>query len=213
MNYELDLLIDKSDLPVLRGAGLNITIAKPQSNGGTPNTVWLAFDPFEGNMVQWEETYGIYASSLQTLDHGTSIQTISEVLPAGDGASYDFDNSGTFQGPLTGPDSPGPGIFKINNKMPYAQHKTLTFGLEQRATIRGNSVEPSPVNAAVVPSMYHATFEPITTVYIWMQAEYKSGTVITAVNGNPTIVSFMGGTTRKALAYDPNSGQFVPTNG
>jgi hypothetical protein len=96
--------------------------------------------------------------------------------------------------------------------MPNTSYPALTFGLEQKASINGSGIAPSPLNAAEVPAALSVTFTPLTTVYVWLQANYTSGTVITEVNGNAAIVTFGGTVTKQSLAYNPATGTFVPSS-
>ncbi|OJJ20591.1 hypothetical protein BKI52_19245 [marine bacterium AO1-C] len=207
MNYELDIIIGDEELPILRAAGLNITIAKPVGDQ-PPSAIWLTFDPFEANKVQWVENYGIYASNQSNMGHGTVISKISDVFPATDGTNYTFDSSATFNVAKSG-QKPGKGVFAVENQMPYAQYPALTFGLEQKATVQGKNIDPSPINAAIVPANFDVTFQPIVTVFVWLQAKFTQGTVITEVFDNWVPVQFTGSTTKQTLKYEPNAGKFV----
>ncbi len=207
MNYELDIIIGDEELPILRAAGLDITIAKPVGPG-PPSAIWLTFDPFEANKVQWVENYGIYASNQSNMGHGTVISKISDVFPATDGTNYTFDSSATFNVAKSG-QKPGKGVFAVENQMPYAQYPALTFGLEQKATVQGKNIDPSPINAAIVPANFDVTFQPIVTVFVWLQAKFTQGTVITEVFDNWVPVQFTGSTTKQTLKYEPNAGKFV----
>ena len=212
-NYTLDLAIDTEDLKILKAAGLNITIAKPV-NSASPNVAWLVFDPFEGNKVEWTEQYSLYASPTAITQNGAVISRLSETpFPANDAAYYSLTSSATFAGPFTGSGAPAKGSYKVNNDMPSTQYPALTFGLQQKASINSKGIDPSPLNAAVVPAALSATFTPLTTVYVWLQTEFTSGSVITSVNGNAAVVQFGGTTTQQSLKYNPATGAFVPSAG
>lgn len=205
MNYELDLQIDQAALAVLRAANMNITIAKPTLDQSS-TTVWQAFDPFESNTVTWTEDYGLYCSTIQSLADGTQIKKISDQFPASDNTNYLFDNSATFS-PMAGL-NPGEGIFGISNTMGYDQYPSLTFGLEQSAMVQGQLIK-NPINASLVPSGFNATFEPIVTLYVWLEADSQSSSVISKISDNAIIVTFEGSITQRSLTYDPMGGQFV----
>ena len=210
--YTLDLTIDAKSLEIFKAAQLKITIAKPVGTS-SPNVTWLVFDPFEGNKVEWEEQYGIYASPNKVIQNGAVISRLSETdFPANDAAYYSFNSTATFSGPFTDSGAPVTGSYKVVNNMPNTQYPALTFGLEQKASINGNGINPSPLNAAVVPDALSATFTPLTTVYVWLQAQFISGTVITEVNGNAAVVTFGGSVTYKSLKYNPATGTFIPSS-
>ena len=211
-DYTLDLKIDSDSLRTIKAAQLKITIAKPV-NALSPDVTWLVFDPFEGNTVEWQELYGIYASPSQIIENGAVISRLSETnFPATDGAYYSFASSATFMGPFTGSGAPASGSYKVNNNMPFSEYSSLTFGLQQRASINSSSIDASPLNAAVVPAALSATFTPLTTVYVWLQGQFTSGTVITEVNGDAAVVEFGGDVTTQSLTYDPARGTFVPSS-
>lgn len=211
--YTLNLEIDSQSLNIIKSAQLKVTIAKPV-NASKPNVAWLVFDPFEGNTIEWEENYGIYASSTPIIQNGAVISRLSETsFPANDAAYYSLTPNATFSGPFTGAGAPAIGSYKVNNHMPNTQYPALTFGLQQSAAINSNGIEASPLNAAVVPAALDTTFTPLTTVYVWLQAQFASGTVITEVNGHASIVTFGGTETHKSLAYNPETGTFVDSSG
>lgn len=209
----LSISIDPDSLKIVKAAQLKVTLAKPVGTGEKPNVTWIVFDPFQGNTIEWDENYGIYASATPLNVGGAVISRMSETsFPATSGAYYSFDSSSTFKGPFTTPDAPQPGSYRVNNDMPNTQYPFLTFGLQQKASINGSGIDPLPLNAAVVPASYNATFTPFNIVYVWLQAEFLSGTVITEVSGKAAIVTFGGGVTRQALVYDPIQGRFVPSS-
>lgn len=209
MNYSLKLHIDPIDLATLKQAALNIILAKPVQEQSDPNVVWQSFDPFSDNSVDWAEVFGMYASTT-SISHGAQISKVSTIDPAQDGAYYDFSQYATFVGPETGPGAPQGGTYKVNNNMPVANYRALTFGLMQSATINEQSSGLKPLNAASIPANLTAEFTPLTTVYIWLQARIQSETVITDVYSKHTKVVFGNGIFTNALHFDPNLGIFVP---
>ena len=212
--YTLELEIDPKSLRIIKAAQLKVTLAKPvNAISEHPNVAWVVFDPFQGNTVSWEEEYSIYASATPITQNGAVISRITEAeFPASDATYYTLNHSATFAGPFTGSDAPGKGSYKVNNAMPSTQYPFLTFGLEQEASINGSGIKPSPLNAAVVPAALSATFTPLTTVYVWLQAQFTSGTVITQVNGHASIVTFGGNIQKHTLAYNPDTGTFIPSS-
>lgn len=225
VDFSLTLSINSDDLKIIKAATLRITLAKLvnfEINVGesmaissfTASLIWLVFEPFPYNNITWNEEYSIYCSSQFELTKGTVISKISQTdYPAIDASYYSFTSNGLFDGPFTDSNSPPSGAYKVNNNMPNTQYPALTFGLQQKASINGSGINPSPLNAAVVPAALNATFTPLTTVYVWLQASYTSGTVITQVNGNATIVTFGGSVTEKSLVYNPATGTFIPSSG
>lgn len=205
MDLTLNLLIDRDDLRTIRDAGENVLIAKP-TQGEQTNVAWLDFDPFEANTVEWTEEFGLYVSN-SSMEHGANIQKLSDVFPAAERAFYALEDDATFHGP-TGQQAPA-GAFGADNQMPHAQYPSLTFGLTQSAVVNGNAINFKPINAQPVPAGQEATFTPLTTLYVWLDATIKSQTVITNVTSRQTKVVFGGAVQEQTLRYDPSAGMFV----
>ncbi len=209
MDFQLDMSIDTQDLRTLKAAGMRIVLAKPVGSS-SPNVVWISFDPFEGNVVNWTEEYGLYASNSQLISGASIVKISSAPFPAQDGKYYSFRSDATFYGPNTGGDIPSLGSFRVFNEMPSTQYPSLLFGLMQSARVNGKTAEFRPLNANVVPSGTNATFTPLTTVHVWLQSNLVSGTVLVDVTSKVTIVTFGNGVTKQQLRYDPAKGQFIP---
>jgi hypothetical protein len=209
MQFSLSLNIDSQSLNYIKAAPQNIVIAKPVASSN-PNVAWLSFDPFGSNTVTWDESYGIYASTTQ-FQNGATINKMSEApYPAQDGTLYTLTPSAVFTGPSTSGNPPPAGTFEVINNMPPSQYPALTFGLEQKATVNGSAQQATPLNAQVVLATQTAMFTPLTTVFVWLQANLSSGTMITQVIGKASIVTFGNGVADQSLSYDPNTGMFVP---
>lgn len=210
MEYDLELSIDTDSLRVLKAAQMKVVLAKPVNDpGAAPNAVWLVFDPFEQNSVQWREEYGLYASNT-AIANRAMIQKMSQVKPpATDQASYSFNADATFTGPFTGGDTPK-GTFAVGNNMPTSSYPSLTFGLMQNAVVNNIKAEFKPVNAATVPAGTTVSFTPLTTIWVWLQADLVSGTVLTSVVSKAYVATFGGSKSTISLAYDPSRGGFAP---
>lgn len=206
MQFTLNLLFDQADLRVIRDAGENVQIAKPV-NGAQTDVVWIAFDPFEANTVTWDEEYGLYVSN-SSQEHGATIVKLSESgFPAASQTFYSLESDATFHGPA---DKSAPeGAYGVENKMPAAQYPALTFGLTQSAIVNGNRIEFKPLNAQPVPAMQNATFTPLTTLYVWLDEQLETSTMITHVYADQTKVVFGGAVTDQTLRYQNSAGRFV----
>lgn len=208
-NYSLTLTIDPTDLNVIKAAGQRITLAKPVGSGD-PNVVWLSIDPFQSTSVEWKEDYWIYASTTE-VSQGAAINKLSEVTPgpALDAGYYPFTPAATF-GVFQNDPSVNSGTFAAVNNMPYNQYPALTFGLSQSAMVNKKPAERKPISAQLVPSQNRIQMTPFTTVYVWLQSQFASETIITKIIGNNAVARFGGGVTDITLKYDPNRGIFVP---
>ncbi|MBN8738755.1 MAG: hypothetical protein BGP24_12550 [Lysobacterales bacterium 69-70] len=210
-DYRLQLLIDPTDLSVIRTAGQRITLAKPVNSDSSPNVIWLSIDPFQSTEVQWSEEYGIYASTT-AVQQGASITKLSETgVPAQDGASYSFTSAATFNGPFSS-GSVARGSYGAQNDMPNSNYPMLTFGLTQSALINQKPAERKPISATPVLATQFANMTPFSTVYIWLQSQFSSETIITKITGKTSKARFGGGVNDLSLKYDANLGVFVPVS-
>lgn len=207
-NYRLQLQIDPVDLAIIRASGQRITLAKPVNSDSSPNVVWLSIDPFQSTEVQWSEEYGIY-SSTTAVQQGASITKLSETgVPAQDGATYSFTSAATFNGPFGG--GVAPGTYGAQNDMPYSSYPVLTFGLTQSALINQKPSERKPISATPVLATQFAAMTPFSSVYIWLQSQFSSETIITKITGKTSKARFGGAVTDINMKYDPMLGVFVP---
>ncbi|MBU3961463.1 MAG: hypothetical protein KJ670_14965 [Alphaproteobacteria bacterium] len=208
-SYSLTLNIDPTDLNVIKAAGQRLTLAKPVGSGD-PNVVWLSIDPFQSTTVEWTEDYWIYASTTE-VTQGNNISKLSEVTPgpALDAGYYPFTPAATF-GVFQNNPGIASGTYAAENMMPYTQYPALTFGLSQSAMVSKKLAERKPISAQSVLSQQQIQMTPFTNVYVWLQSQFASETIITKIIGNNAVARFGGGVTDITLKYDPNRGIFVP---
>ncbi|MBF2715219.1 hypothetical protein GOZ97_15805 [Agrobacterium vitis] len=210
MQYSLSLEFDTDVLSLIKDAGQRVAIAKPVGNGA-PNVIWVDIDPFQVTTIEWEENYWIYAST-DSVEHGVSINKLSEVSPgpALDGGYYEFTNNNIF-GPFRKNNSAlavNTGTFAAINNMDYDRYSSLTFGLAQDALVNKKLHERKPISAQTVLATQSIRMTPFTYVYVWLQAEFESQTIITEIAGTPSVAKFGGSVTDIALKYDPIHGIF-----
>jgi hypothetical protein len=200
--YQLSMTIDAKSLQTINSAGLSVIVAKP-NGGGLPNVAWVAFRPLTSNTMTWEEEYGIYASTAQVQGGAQLTQLTSTGVPAALGQLYTLSANGFFTGPTPGgtPD----GYTALND---WTQNPAMTFGLYQNASVNGTSILNSAVSASSVPAKLSAAMTPYTTVYVWLQGNTASSSVLTTVSSTQTKVTFSPGSSTAALVWDPVNGQF-----
>ena len=126
---------------------------------------------------------------------------------ADDDCTYPFQPSNTFGEPSEEGD--GQGVYSIENQVTTSAHPYLTFGLTQAATVNGKDTGPRPLNAQAVPSMMSIANLPLTTVYVWLQADCRSETVITRVTSPASRVVFGGSVNEHTLVFDASKGMFL----
>lgn len=183
----------------------NIIIAKP-TQGESPTVAWQAFHPFEENTVTWEEQYGIYVSST-SITHGAQLTRMSSThVPAMDQKMYTLESDAVFSEPPQASTGKA-GSFYAENK--YGELQALTFGLFQDAVVNGKLVPGNAQSAASVPHANTATMTPHTTVFVWIESDVASNTVVTEVNSHQAEVTFGDGVFEKSLSYDDESGKFI----
>ncbi|MFL6195330.1 MAG: hypothetical protein ACJ75H_14230 [Thermoanaerobaculia bacterium] len=206
-DYSVTFLIDAKDLEAIKGAQQRITLAKTVNGDNNANVIWLSIDPFPTTEVGWDEAYGIYASASGVVD-GTTITKMSETGgTAQDRAYYTFTSAAAFNGPYSGNGVPA-GSYGVQNDMPYTSYASLTFGLTQDALVNGQKALAKPVSATVALATQFVQMSPSPTLYVWLQAQFVSGTVI-KVSGKSTKVTLGAGVTSTTLKYDPSLGLFV----
>lgn len=203
--FNLKVAFTNSQLEVLYATGTNVIVAKPTSDG-TPNVAWQVFKPLQANQISWEELYGIYASTSAIVNGATLSQLSSVPIPAAENKLYTLEDSGV----ITGPSSGGyPNAFTLNNK--YSNKDYMTVGLYQDANVNGTDIIGNATSAAPVLLQSTAVMTPFTTVYIWLQSQVRSNSVITNVTSPMTQLKFGGGVDDISVAYDSESGKFLPT--
>ncbi|OSQ40768.1 hypothetical protein [Thalassospira mesophila] len=208
MDFTLTLNVDPADLNIINGAQQKIALAKPVGNSSV-SVIWVAFDPFESNSIQWSEEYWIYASTASTGKNGEKITKLSEVQPgpAMTGSIYTFSDSATFGQPVKSADV-GSGTFAAQNDMSYGKYPCLTFGVSQTAQVNQQIQERKPISANSVLATQQIQVTPYTDVYIWLEGHFESSTIITDVTGKQSVAKFGGGVNEIAMTYDGKSGLF-----
>jgi hypothetical protein len=204
IDYTLETNFSNEDLARIQATGSKIVVAKP-SDGGTPSVAWIAFHPSQCNSMEWSEEYGIYASRA-ALQHGALLTHISRTtIPTQDAKVYEFAD-GYFRPPTPGGQ---PGSFYALNSSEN-DSKYLTFGLYQNASVNGQTMKGNAISAASVLYRSTAQMTPYTTIYLWVQSEVESNTVLTVVTSPMTKVRFGSDATKFSLDYYPAKGTFIP---
>tara|TARA_R110002096_G_scaffold64463_4_gene157147 strand:- start:1078 stop:1710 length:633 start_codon:yes stop_codon:yes gene_type:complete len=208
MDFSLTLDIAPADLDVINSAQQKIALAKPVG-GSKAEVIWLAFDAFESNTIEWSEEYWLYASTVSASTPGTLITKLSEVQPgpAVSGSTYTFSNTATFGDPVKNPDVEKD-TFSAVNDMDYSKYPSLTFGLSQSAQINQKLQERKPISASSVLATQSVQITPYTNVYIWLEGHFESSTIVTDVTGKKAVAKFGGGVNEVTMAYDAKSGLF-----
>ncbi|WP_291910128.1 hypothetical protein [Chitinophaga sp. CB10] len=203
--YTLNVGFTNDQLQVLYATGTNVVIAKP-SGGGSPNVAWQVFKPLMANQLSWIEEYGIYASTSNITNGATLSQMSSIPVGAAMNKLYTLQDSGVITGPASGGQ---PSSFALLND--FTTKPYMTVGLYQDAKVNGVDILGNAISAVPVLLASTAVMTPYTTVYIWLQSQVKSNSVVTTVTSPMTQLQFGGGIDTISVAYDSNSGKFLPT--
>jgi hypothetical protein len=160
--------------------------------------------------LSWEENYGIYGSNVDVENGATITQMSATPYPAEASMLYSLTPSGGLIGPNTGGTPNAYSIVNGYNNLPKGY---LTMGLYQNATVDGSEKVGNAVSAA--PVLYNSTASmiPFTTVYLWLQSQVVSNTVVTNVTSPMTKVSLSATNPNAVLTYNPTTGTFIPSTG
>jgi hypothetical protein len=184
--YKLNTAFTQEDLSRLYATGANVVVAKPNA-GGLPNAAWIVFRPLLENVMTWDDACGIYASNTDIVNGAQLVQMARTEYPAAAGKLYSLTPAGFF-GPPSGSGSPG--SYSALNEYNNLPRGYLTFGLFQDAQVNGISVRGNAVCAAPVLFNTTARMTPSTSVYLWVQSQVRSNTVVTVVTSPITEVRF-----------------------
>lgn len=206
-NYELDIAFTNEQLQILYATGSNVIVAKPTGGSG-PNVAWQVFKPMQANQVTWEEQYGIYASTTQIVNGARLSRLSSTGVPAAISKLYTLEDSAAITGPASGGTQDSYALYNTYSNQPF-----MTVGLYQDATVNGTSIAGNAVSAVPVLLQSTSVMTPFTTVYIWLQSQVVSNTVVTTVTSPMTQLKFGGGINSISVAYDSATGHFLPSPG
>jgi hypothetical protein len=199
--YNLSINLTEEQLNGFYAAGSNIIIAKP-TGGESPNVAWQAFRPMEGNTVQWEEQFGIYASTAQ-IENGAVLTKVSRTsFPAAEKSVYRLGGNAHFEPPTPKEHAEPDTYYAVNG-----YENNLLLGLFQDAVVNGKQVPGNAISAAPVPINSTAAMTPYTTLYVWTQSLVVSNTVVTKVTSPMTEVKFGGKISNISLIYA--NGEFI----
>lgn len=204
--FNLKTAFTNDQLQILYATGSNVIVAKP-TGGSTPNVAWQVFRPLQGNTLSWTEEYGIYASTSNVVNGATLSQLSSTPVGSSMNKLYTLLDSGAMSGPASGG---APASYALLNQ--YSGKSYMTVGLYQNATVNGTDIAGNALSAVPVLLQSTAIMTPYTTVYIWIQSQVVSNTVVTTVTSPMTALKFGGGVTDISVAYDSASGTFIPVS-
>lgn len=182
--FTLNIAIDASDLAVINLAGESLTIVFGVTSVVTsaskiyrtqPVLVWLAFAPFENNVVSFSDaSYLVYAATVMPAP-GAVVQVGSQATAVA-GMLQAFQPNGTF-GPAQAANELGSNTFAIDNSYPAAAGYSA-FGLGLAATVNGSAVAATPLIASVTPNMQQIQLSPNYGVQVFLQTGVENAMIL-----------------------------------
>jgi hypothetical protein len=202
-SYKLEVTFTPAQLEAIYATGSRVILAHSVM-GSLPNVVWQAFNPFQSNLITWEDQFGIYCSNA-SFTNGTLLTSLATVPIGADmNAFYNLESNGVIAGPSSGGQ---PDTFSLLNN--YSNSPYILAGLQQDAVINGVEVQGNAISA--LPTLFQSTafMLPTTSIYIWLQSQVESNSVITRIASPLTQLDFGGSVDAISVQYDSEAGIFT----
>lgn len=169
--YTLNVLFTQADLKVIQNANENVVLIKQVPDGGNKLT-WVTFEPFEKNIVTWNNDYYLFASNTDPVEGHPII--VNSKTKAQAHYTYTFTNNSFSNGDY---DSQlGIDQYGVKNEQDSSM-QFFTFGMAQNCTVNGTEKAIMPINAEVVPHAQFAQFTPEETVLIFLASDLQESEV------------------------------------
>jgi len=205
LSFELNLNFSNDQLETISETNTKVIVAKP-TNGGAPNVAWQSFDPLTDNTLTWEEKYGVYVTTSKVVNGAELTKLSATDIPAANGKLYTLGNAGSISTPGASVDAKT--SFSLLNS--YSKQPYMTVGLYQDANVNGTAIAGNAISAAGTMLASTAVMTPYTTLYVWLQSEVQSNTVVTTVTSPMTELKFGGSVETISTSYDAETGMFLP---
>ena len=206
MLFTLQVAFTNQQLETLYITGTNVVIGKTGNGKTNPTIAWLVMKPFNQNIITWDDEYGIYISATPIQDGEIILKNSTTTIPVAESKLYTLQDSGVITGPLSGGT---PNAFSLQNQ--YSDNPYMTCGIFQDATVNNIPVAGNCVSAEAVLLKNTAVLLPFVAASIWLQSNIVSNTVVTAITSTVSPLLFGNGITDISVAYDTDSGSFLPT--
>lgn len=206
--YSLTINFEAMDVRIFGNCNSRLIIAKSSPGGFMPSVAWLPIRPMETNVITWEDTYGIYASSTEYVTNAV-IKKKSRIDSVEMGSWYELEHSGTFGSPEENKDK---GAYGIDNQY-KGPNGYMVMGLTQDAVVDDEVVKGAIVSAAKVPYKSSIQMATIATIYIWMASGITNGSVISDISSTATKVELTSRHSCAVADYKCDKGRFVLQSG
>lgn len=202
-SFTLHIAFTSEQLQSLYDTETHLVIAKPNS-GHRPNVAWQVIRPLENNVIHWEEKYGLFASMSDIRNGSVLHQFAATPMNAETGKAYTLESNAYISGPTGQVASES---YCISNR--FIERPYITAGLFQSADVNGQEIHNNAVCAVPVMLSRMAMMPPSPEIYIWMQSQVISNSVVIAITSNMTQLRFGGNVTEMSVAYDSNWDSFT----
>lgn len=211
--YQVDIVIDGGAVKKIRQAGQSITFIRPVSafvttdrtdmladdHGAAPYSVaWLAFPPFQNNVVAWTDACDLFASTTPGTV-GKVITVNAATRSARAGQAWTFRSGHFSQKP------PGGGAAHVATNLGTDD---LGFGLLAQATVNSGMVWTAPMNLQPVLAGQTMQFTARETVQILLSTAASNGTIIPYVGGDAGLTVAPTNNTPLAVGFNAVTNQF-----
>ncbi|PZF73274.1 hypothetical protein [Taibaiella soli] len=209
MNYTLNLIFTPEQINLIYETNMNVIIAKPVTDE-KPELAWQTFRPMESNRLEWQDQYGIYASTIVPGENVDITKTTTLPIGAARNALYTLGRDGVISGP--GKSTGGSNSFSVLNQFQNGSSVSfMTIGLTQDATVNGMTISANPLSAARVPYQNTAEMTPDTGIYISLQSQAPRN-MLAKVTSQMTRLVFRNGATEISATYNSDAGMFIQSN-
>lgn len=209
MQFTVNISIDSTGLSQIYDAYQSVTLVRSVASfvrsapamrtaAALPySVVWLAFQPFESNIITWSDACELFASTTPA-QAGNVIATNATTSGAQPGDTWTLQN-GQFSRTSSG----GSGYLAANE-----QSNGLTFGLLVSATVNGAAPVVAPLN--VQPVLYNqlGQFTPGETIAVFLSSAGANGTIVPNIAGAGLTVSLTSSAPVVNLGFNDQTNQF-----
>ena len=171
-NFKLSIQFDPFGLHTLHSTGQKVILVREFMYSDENLVVWIAFDPFQYNTLQWSDEYSIYASTVPI--QAGKIVYMATSMAANPGSIYIYNQTGfTEQTNKLAPDQ-----FGIENN--DSTINLLTVGLAQRIDINDGVQTVRPQNATYVPYSQKGIFQPLDRLLVFNASQLSDGSIFSS---------------------------------
>lgn len=195
----LTIQVDQTGLLVLAAAGQRIALVKSAADQQCP-VVWQAVHPAEQNVVSWDGSYQVYASTT-ALVPGGSLRVMAATAATG-GYTYPF-TGGQFGAGASGLPSRQVGLRNLDDQITVDGVPSLTGGVGETAEVDQQPVT-SPLDAQAVPYQELAVSMLSELVLVLPASGVEAGTLLDRswLDGTSAVAARLGIVLGTPLAVD-----------